>query len=77
MTEHNTTEDMGEAIGIALAYSKPPYDKWERLEPIAIEGAREKWGTVDIEIDGMQEHNCYFLRLLNCVGLTFSYSLNR
>ena len=42
--------------GIAIAYSKPPYEKWERIKPIAIEGSREKWGTVDIEIDGKIEH---------------------
>ena len=42
--------------GIAIAYSKPPYEKWERLKPIAIEGSKEKWGTIDIEIDGKIEH---------------------
>ena len=46
----------GDNGGIAIAYSKPPYEKWNRLEPIAIEGSREKWGTVDIEIDGKIEH---------------------
>lgn len=46
----------GDNGGIALAFSKPPYEQWERLTPIAIEGSREKWGTLDIEVDGKTEH---------------------
>lgn len=46
----------GDNGGIALAYAKPPYEKWVRLEPIAIEGSKETWGTVDIEINGVVEH---------------------
>ena len=42
--------------GIAIAYAKPPYEKWERIEPIAINGSSEKWGTVDVEIDGETQH---------------------
>ena len=42
--------------GIAIARSKPPYDDWERIEPIAINGCQDPWGTVDIEIDGETEH---------------------
>ena len=34
--------------GIAIAYSKPPYEEWSRIEPIAINGNRDPWGTVDI-----------------------------
>ena len=49
-------KENGDNGGIAIAFSKPPYDKWERIEPIAIEGSREKWGTMDIEIDGKIEH---------------------
>ena len=48
--------DGGDNGGIGIAFSKPPYDKWERIKPIAIEGSREKWGTVDIEINGKTEH---------------------
>ena len=35
--------------GIAIAYSKPPYEDWTRIEPIAINGNRSPWGTVDID----------------------------
>ena len=51
-----SADEKGDNGGIALAYSRPPYEKWERMEPIAIEGSREVWGTVDIEIDGKTEH---------------------
>lgn len=34
--------------GIAIACSKPPYEEWTRIEPIAINGNPEPWGTVDI-----------------------------
>lgn len=36
--------------GIAIAYAKPPYEKWERLEPIAVNAT--EWGIKDIEVDG-------------------------
>lgn len=42
--------------GIGIAKSTPPYDVWERIMPIAIHGSAERWGTVDIEIDGKIEH---------------------
>ncbi|MBQ3178011.1 MAG: glycoside hydrolase family 32 protein [Clostridia bacterium] len=42
--------------GIAIAKSPPPYDVWERMEPIAIEGSKERWGTMDLEIGGQIEH---------------------
>lgn len=42
--------------GIAIAYSKPPYDKWERIHPLAINGSAEQWGIVDLEVDGNVEH---------------------
>lgn len=48
-------DENGDNGGIALAYAKPPYEKWVRIEPIAIEGSK-KWGTVDIEINGVVEH---------------------
>lgn len=35
--------------GIALAWARPPYDEWTRMEPVAINGSREIWGTVDVE----------------------------
>lgn len=44
--------------GIDIAWSKPPYDKWERIRPIAINGSKERWGTVDMEINGEIEHLC-------------------
>lgn len=37
--------------GIAIAYSKPPYDVWERLEPIAVNSS-PTWGATDIEVNG-------------------------
>lgn len=46
----------GDNGGIAIAYSKPPYEKWERIKPIAINGSPEKWGTMDIEVEGNIEH---------------------
>jgi len=42
--------------GIAIASAKPPYDTWERLEPIAINGSPDIWGTVDLEVNGKTEH---------------------
>ena len=46
----------GDNGGIALAYSKPPYDKWERIKPIAIEGDREKWGVLEKQFNGEIRH---------------------
>ena len=43
--------DKSDKGGIAIACSKPPYEVWERMEPIAIESA-DTWGVTDIEIDG-------------------------
>lgn len=42
--------------GIDIAYSRPPYDEWKRLRPLAIPGSREIWGTKDLEIDGKLRH---------------------
>lgn len=42
--------------GIGLAWAKAPYDKWERMEPIAVESNADHWGIVDIEVDGHIEH---------------------
>ncbi len=42
--------------GIDIACSKPPYEEWKRLRPVAIEGSREIWGTLDICCDGKVEH---------------------
>lgn len=47
------TEDCG---GIEIAFSKPPYEKWERMKPIAIESSREHWGVKDITVDGVIKH---------------------
>ncbi|MBE6609667.1 MAG: glycoside hydrolase family 32 protein [Ruminococcaceae bacterium] len=41
--------------GIALACSKPPYEVWERMEPIAINSS-DIWGVTDIEVDGQILH---------------------
>ena len=35
--------------GIDIAFSKPPYDVWERIRPIAINGSAKVWGTMDID----------------------------
>ena len=48
----SSKEEGGDAGGIALARSKPPYVDWERMEPIAIECCRETWGLADVEVDG-------------------------
>ena len=42
--------------GIAIACAKPPYDIWERIRPIAIEGNKNEWGVTDIEQNGIMEH---------------------
>lgn len=41
--------------GIAIACAKPPYDVWERIEPIAVESSKP-WGITDLEIDGETVH---------------------
>ncbi len=45
-----------DAGGIGIAFAKPPYDVWEEILPIPIEGARDPWGTMDVEIGGKVEH---------------------
>ena len=40
--------------GIALACARPPYDVWERMEPIAVEGT--EWGIRDVELEGQTVH---------------------
>lgn len=42
--------------GIDIACARPPYDEWTRIRPIAVNGSREIWGTVDIEHDGFIDH---------------------
>lgn len=42
--------------GIALAFSKPPYNRWERITPIAVSGSVDCWGAVDIEQNGRVMH---------------------
>ncbi len=44
----------GDNGGIAIACARPPYEKWEKMEPIAVE--ETLWGIVDLEIDGGCEH---------------------
>ena len=48
----NKSKDKG---GIAIAYAKPPYDIWERLEPIAIQSS-DNWGVADIVLNGETQH---------------------
>ncbi len=52
ITADNRQLDRG---GIAIAYSKPPYDVWERIEPIAI-NASPVWGVTDIDVNGETVH---------------------
>jgi beta-fructofuranosidase len=40
----------GDRGGIAIASARPPYEKWERITPIAVEHTR--WGVIEIERDG-------------------------
>ncbi len=62
--------------GIAVAYSKPPYDKWERITPIAVNAT--EWGILDMEVEGIVKHiacadpgniwkegDCYYLQTGN------------
>ena len=38
----------GDRGGIALAVSEPPYDVWERMEPLALESSAERWGVTEL-----------------------------
>ena len=49
-------DQAGDNGGIAIAFADPPYEKWERITPIAIEGSEKFWGTVDIKFDGEIRH---------------------
>ncbi len=49
----NLLKDNG---GIGIAYSKPPYEKWKRMQPIAINGSKDIWGTLTLNIDGKIKH---------------------
>ncbi len=49
-------DESGDNGGIDVACARPPYDEWTRIRPIAIEGCRDPWGTVDIEHDGIVDH---------------------
>jgi len=40
--------------GMAIAWAKPPYETWTRMEPIAVNASR--WGVKDVEIDGKVLH---------------------
>ncbi|MBO5257699.1 MAG: glycoside hydrolase family 32 protein [Clostridia bacterium] len=40
--------------GIAMACSRPPYEDWERMEPIAINGS--EWGILELEKDGVIDY---------------------
>ena len=45
-------DNMKDNGGIAIAYSKPPYDVWRRMDNVAIESASDMWGITDLEING-------------------------
>ena len=38
----------GDAGGIAIAWARPPYDTWQRMPNLAVEGSRALWGTAEI-----------------------------
>ena len=42
--------------GIAIAYARPPYDVWQRMEKIAIESAPDMWGVTNVEVNGETVH---------------------
>ena len=50
-----STDKNGDRGGAALAYSKPPYDVWERMEPIAVPSSNI-WGITHLEIGGVTRH---------------------
>ena len=39
----------GDAGGIAIAWSKPPYETWHRMPQLAVEGSRALWGMAEID----------------------------
>ncbi len=53
-----SVKEGGDHGGIAIAYSKPPYDKWERMKSLAVENGETEWGVTEIEINGKTEHIC-------------------
>ena len=46
--------DGSDNSGVGIAKSRPPYDKWERITPLAIYGT--EWGWADREINGEIKH---------------------
>lgn len=40
--------------GIAMAYARPPYEDWTRMEPIAVNAT--EWGILDLVVDGETKH---------------------
>ena len=48
-------KDGSDPGGIDIAFAWPPYDKWERLRPLAIPGG-EIWGVADVAVNGAMEH---------------------
>ena len=49
-------KDGSDPGGIGIAYARPPYDEWTRMEPLAIPGSAEIWGTKDILFNGTIRH---------------------
>ncbi|MBR4888560.1 MAG: glycoside hydrolase family 32 protein [Clostridia bacterium] len=45
----------GDKGGIAMACARPPYEDWERMEPIAVESGAV-WGAGDLELNGETVH---------------------
>ncbi|MBQ7982772.1 MAG: glycoside hydrolase family 32 protein [Clostridia bacterium] len=42
--------------GTAIAYAKPPYEDWTRIEPIAIDSLPGQWGITETAEDGRQRY---------------------
>lgn len=48
--------DGSDGGGIGMAKATSPYDLWERIDPVSIPGSKERWGTMDLEINGEIRH---------------------
>ena len=42
--------------GIGIAFSNPPYDKWERFDFPVIKGCKKAWGTAELIVDGKTKY---------------------
>lgn len=48
-------KDGSDKGGICIARSRPPYDEWKRMEPLAVESS-DNWGVTDISVNGKTVH---------------------